>query len=46
MIPEVEQVFRREYGRAVAILVRLMGDIGLAEEGHRTGPLAETWRLA
>ena len=32
MIPEVEQVFRREYGRAVAILVRLMGDIGLAEE--------------
>jgi RNA polymerase sigma-70 factor (ECF subfamily) len=29
---EIEQVFRREYGRAVAILVRLMGDIGLAEE--------------
>jgi len=25
-------VFRREYGRAVATLVRLLGDIGLAEE--------------
>lgn len=32
MIQEIEQVFRREYGRAVAILVRLIGDIGLAEE--------------
>jgi RNA polymerase sigma-70 factor (ECF subfamily) len=32
LIPEIEQVFRREYGRAVAILVRLIGDIGLAEE--------------
>ena len=32
MIQEIEQVFRREYGRAVAILVRLLGDIGLAEE--------------
>jgi RNA polymerase sigma-70 factor, ECF subfamily len=29
---EIDQVFRREYGRAVAILVRLIGDIGLAEE--------------
>jgi RNA polymerase sigma-70 factor, ECF subfamily len=29
---EIEQVFRREYGRTVAILVRLIGDIGLAEE--------------
>jgi RNA polymerase sigma-70 factor, ECF subfamily len=32
LIQEIEQVFRREYGRAVAILVRLLGDIGLAEE--------------
>jgi RNA polymerase sigma-70 factor (ECF subfamily) len=28
----IEQVFRAEYGRAVAVLVRLLGDIGLAEE--------------
>jgi RNA polymerase sigma-70 factor, ECF subfamily len=30
--PFVERVFRQEYGRAVAILVRLFGDIDLAEE--------------
>ena len=29
---QVERVFRENYGRAVAILVRLLGDIGLAEE--------------
>jgi RNA polymerase sigma-70 factor (ECF subfamily) len=29
---EVERVFRQEYGRAVAVLVRLVGDIGVAEE--------------
>ncbi|HEY6123960.1 MAG TPA: RNA polymerase sigma factor [Steroidobacteraceae bacterium] len=29
---EVAAVFRREYGRAVAVLVRFLGDIGLAEE--------------
>jgi len=29
---EIERVFREEYGRAVAILIRLCGDIGLAEE--------------
>jgi RNA polymerase sigma-70 factor (ECF subfamily) len=28
----VAQVFRREYGRAVAVLVRQLGDISLAEE--------------
>jgi RNA polymerase sigma-70 factor (ECF subfamily) len=28
----VEQIFRREYGRAVAVLVRQLGDISLAEE--------------
>ncbi|MFJ3658439.1 RNA polymerase sigma factor [Streptomyces nigra] len=30
--PDVEAVFRAEYGRAVAVLVRLLGDIDLAEE--------------
>lgn len=29
---EIEQVFRTEYGRAVASLVRLLGDIDVAEE--------------
>jgi RNA polymerase sigma-70 factor (ECF subfamily) len=30
--PDVAQVFRDEYGRAVAVLVRVFGDIDLAEE--------------
>jgi hypothetical protein len=29
---EIERVFREEYGRAVAVLVRLFGDIDIAEE--------------
>lgn len=29
---DVEAVFRAEYGRAVAVLVRFLGDIDLAEE--------------
>jgi RNA polymerase sigma-70 factor (ECF subfamily) len=29
---EVERVFRQEYGRAVAVLVRVFGDIDLAED--------------
>jgi RNA polymerase sigma-70 factor (ECF subfamily) len=29
---EIEEVFRREYGRAVAVLTRKFGDIDLAEE--------------
>ena len=29
---EIERVFREEYGRAVAVLVRVFGDIPLAEE--------------
>jgi len=29
---EIERVFRREYGRAVSVLVRMLGDIDLAEE--------------
>lgn len=31
-IAEIERVFRAEYGRAVAVLVRALGDIDLAEE--------------
>jgi RNA polymerase sigma-70 factor, ECF subfamily len=30
--PDVERVFREEHGRAVAVLIRLFGDIDLAEE--------------
>jgi RNA polymerase sigma-70 factor (ECF subfamily) len=29
---EIERVFREHYGRAVAVLIRLLGDIGAAEE--------------
>src|SRR5215218_3187699 len=29
---EVERIFREQYGRAVAVLVRLLGDIDAAEE--------------
>jgi RNA polymerase sigma-70 factor, ECF subfamily len=29
---EIERVFRAEYGRAVAVMVRIVGDIDLAEE--------------
>src|SRR5712671_6098926 len=29
---EIERVFREQYGRAVSVLVRSFGDIGLAEE--------------
>lgn len=29
---EIEDIFRREYGRAVSVLVRLLGDIDAAEE--------------
>jgi RNA polymerase sigma-70 factor, ECF subfamily len=31
--PEIERVFRREYGRAVSVLIRAFGDIDLAEDG-------------
>jgi RNA polymerase sigma-70 factor (ECF subfamily) len=30
--PEIDRVFREEYGRAVAVLVRTFGDIDVAEE--------------
>ncbi|SBT43596.1 RNA polymerase sigma factor [Micromonospora narathiwatensis] len=29
---DVERIFRAQYGRAVAVLVRVLGDIGLAED--------------
>jgi RNA polymerase sigma-70 factor, ECF subfamily len=32
VVPEIERVFHQEYGRAVAVLVRIVGDIDLAEE--------------
>ncbi len=31
-VPEIERVFREEYGRSVAVLVRFCGSIDLAEE--------------
>ena len=31
--PEIERVFRQEYGRAVSVLIRAFGDIDLAEDG-------------
>ena len=30
--PDIERVFREEYGRAVAVLIRVFGDIDVAEE--------------
>ncbi len=30
--PEIEEIFRQEYGRAIAVLVRVTGDIDAAEE--------------
>ncbi|GAC1663962.1 MAG: RNA polymerase sigma factor [Candidatus Dormibacteraceae bacterium] len=31
-VPEIESIFRREYGRAVAVLARVFGSIDIAEE--------------
>ncbi|MFC9324610.1 RNA polymerase sigma factor [Kitasatospora sp. NPDC057015] len=44
-VAEVERVFRREYGRAVAVLVRRFGDIDLAEEAvqHAFTRAVERW---
>jgi RNA polymerase sigma-70 factor (ECF subfamily) len=41
---DVERVFREEYGRAVAVLVRLLGDIDLAEEAVQEAFLAAVQR--
>lgn len=40
---EIEQTFRRGFGRAVATLVRLVGDISLAEEAAsaEVGPVSD-----
>jgi len=45
---EIEQVFRNEYGRAVAVLVRVLGDIDLAEESVQEAftVAAERWPAA
>lgn len=42
---EVERVFRRDYGRAVASVNRLLGDLGLAEEAVQDAlaTAIETW---
>ena len=42
---EVERVFRQDYGRAVATLTRLLGDLGLAEEAVQDAfaVALETW---
>jgi RNA polymerase sigma-70 factor, ECF subfamily len=31
--PEIERIFRQEYARAVSVLIRVFGDIDLAEDG-------------
>jgi RNA polymerase sigma-70 factor, ECF subfamily len=31
-MPEIERIYRTEYGRAVAVLIRVFGDIDVAEE--------------
>ena len=42
---DVERVFRQDYGRAVATLTRLLGDLGLAEEALQDAfaVALETW---
>ena len=39
--PEIDRVFREQHGRAVAVLVRLLGDVDLAEEA-----VQEAWAVA
>ncbi|MEO8075443.1 MAG: RNA polymerase sigma factor [Acidobacteriota bacterium] len=45
---EIERVFRAEYGRAVAVLVRVFGDIDVAEEAVQDAFIAalERWPSA
>ena len=45
---DVEAVYRAEYGRVVAVLVRYLGDIGLAEEAAQDAFVAalERWPAA
>ena len=44
----IERVFREEYGRAVAVLVRAFGDIAIAEEAVQDAFVAavEAWPTA
>jgi RNA polymerase sigma-70 factor, ECF subfamily len=46
-VSEIERVFREEHGRAVSVLVRLCGDISLAEEAVQDAFVAavERWPL-
>jgi RNA polymerase sigma-70 factor (ECF subfamily) len=41
---DIEQVFRHEYGRAVAVLVRVFGDIDIAEEAVQDAFVAAVQR--
>src|SRR2546429_9534989 len=41
---EIERVFRAEYGRAVAVLVRVFGDIDMAEEAVQDAFVAAVQR--
>ena len=41
---EIERVFREEYGRAVAVLVRVFGDIDIAEEAVQDAFVAAVQR--
>ena len=45
---EITRIFRAEYGRAVAVLVRVLGDIDLAEEAVQDAFTAavERWPAA
>ena len=45
---DVDRVFREEYGRTVAVLVRLLGDIDLAEDAVQDAftVAAEQWAVA
>src|SRR5215470_13402892 len=41
---DIEQAFRQEYGRAVAVLVRVFGDIDIAEEAVQDAFVAAVQR--
>jgi RNA polymerase sigma-70 factor (ECF subfamily) len=43
-VPEIETVFRTEYGRAVAVLIRVFGDIDIAEEAVQDAFIAALQR--
>jgi RNA polymerase sigma-70 factor, ECF subfamily len=46
--PETGRIFREEYGRAVSVLVRVFGDIGIAEDAVQDAftAAAERWPVA